>query len=142
MRSPHFARTIQAAAPVRWQHSSRRFVSGICGAFPGSRKSADRRARLHPMEAAGRFPAYCANRRMKVLFFAQIRDFTGCEAANMETRGNITADAVWEQLEEEFPGIEKFRGTTRLARNGVFAAADEQFAESDEVALIPPVSGG
>lgn len=79
---------------------------------------------------------------MKVLFFAQIRDFTGCDAANMETRGGVTADAVWQRLEQEFAGIEKFRSTTRLARNGVFASADEQFADSDEVALIPPVSGG
>ena len=79
---------------------------------------------------------------MKVLFFAQIRDFTGCGAVEMETRGSVTPDAVWRVLEERFPGIEKFRGTTRLARNGVFATADEQFAESDEVALIPPVSGG
>lgn len=79
---------------------------------------------------------------MKVLLFAQIRDFAGCSAANMETCGSVTADAVWQLLEQEFPGIEKFRSTTRLARNGVFAAADEQFADSDEVALIPPVSGG
>lgn len=79
---------------------------------------------------------------MKVLFFAQIRDFTGCGVAEMETRGGLTADAVWQGLEEQFPGIDKFRSTTRLARNGVFAAADEQFAASDEIALIPPVSGG
>ena len=79
---------------------------------------------------------------MKVLFFAQIREFTGCGAAEMETRGDLRSDAVWRRLEEEFPGIEKFRSTTRLARNGAFTAADEHFASSDEIALIPPVSGG
>lgn len=79
---------------------------------------------------------------MKLLFFAQIRDFTGCSAAEFETRGIVTPDAIWQQLEERFRGIEKFRSTTRLARNAVFAAADERFADSDEVALIPPVSGG
>lgn len=79
---------------------------------------------------------------MKVLFFAQIRDFTGCAAANLETRAKLVPDALWRALEQQFPGIEKFRSTTRLARNGVFAAADEHFADSDEVALIPPVSGG
>jgi molybdopterin converting factor subunit 1 len=79
---------------------------------------------------------------MKILFFAQIRDFTGCAAAEMETCGDVAADAVWRQLGKQFPGIEKFRSTTRLARNGNFAAAHETFADADEIALIPPVSGG
>ncbi|MFL6537517.1 MAG: MoaD/ThiS family protein [Chthoniobacterales bacterium] len=79
---------------------------------------------------------------MNVLFFAQIRDFTGCGSVEIETHDGVTADAVWIGLEQQFRGIEKFRGTTRLARNGVFASADERFVQSDEVALIPPVSGG
>ena len=79
---------------------------------------------------------------MKVLFFAQIREFTGCGSTDIETRDSFTADGVWFALEQRFRGIEKFHGTTRLARNGVFASADDMFAESDEIALIPPVSGG
>ena len=79
---------------------------------------------------------------MNVLFFAQIRDFTGCASVDITAHDGITADAVWSALEERFRGIRKFRGTTRLARNGVFASADDRFSKSDEVALIPPVSGG
>jgi molybdopterin converting factor small subunit len=79
---------------------------------------------------------------MNVLFFAQIRDFTGCASTSIETRDAANADALWSVLEQQFRGIGKFRGTTRLARNGVFAASDELFADADEIALIPPVSGG
>ena len=79
---------------------------------------------------------------MNVLFFAQIREFTGCASAEIATSRQLSADAVWSLLQQRFRGIDKFRGTTRLARNGVFAAAGEQFLDSDEVALIPPVSGG
>ena len=35
-----------------------------------------------------------------------------------------------------------FRSSVRLARNGEYARPDERFEPNDEVALIPPVSGG
>jgi molybdopterin converting factor subunit 1 len=79
---------------------------------------------------------------LKVLFFAQIRDVTGCAAAEITATGETTAEGLWSLLDQRFPGLEKFRSSTRLARNGVFAADRETFLPGDEVALIPPVSGG
>jgi molybdopterin converting factor small subunit len=49
---------------------------------------------------------------------------------------------LWELLLARWPGLAAYRAQTRLARNGVYAGANEVFADSDEVALIPPVSGG
>ena len=40
------------------------------------------------------------------------------------------------------PGLAPFRGNIRLARNLEFAGFDTRFNDDDEVALIPPVSGG
>ncbi|MFL6583865.1 MAG: MoaD/ThiS family protein [Chthoniobacterales bacterium] len=79
---------------------------------------------------------------MTTLFFAQIRDFTGCPAADIAAGQSATSDEVWSLLADRFPGIEKFRSSTRLTRNGTFASDSEMFQNTDEVALIPPVSGG
>ena len=78
---------------------------------------------------------------MKVLFFAQLRDVAGTAAAELTADG-VTADGLWELLATRWPGLEAHRANVRLARNGVYAAAGEIFGAHDEIALIPPVSGG
>ena len=78
---------------------------------------------------------------MKVLFFAQLREVTGTEAAELAEDG-VTAEGFWESLVARWPGLAMHRTNVRLARNGVYAEAGEIFGEHDEVALIPPVSGG
>ena len=79
---------------------------------------------------------------MKVMFFVQVRDFTGCEQAEIELKLPVAADGLWELLEAKFPGIAKFRSSTRLARNFAYAREDQIFSNEDEVALLSPVSGG
>ena len=78
---------------------------------------------------------------MRVLFFAQLRDVTGVAEAGVDADG-IDASALWAALLERWPALAAHRGNTRLARNGIYAAPDEIFTANDEVALIPPVSGG
>jgi molybdopterin converting factor subunit 1 len=78
---------------------------------------------------------------MKVLFFAQLREVTGTAEAEVAADG-VDAAGLWEILAGRWPGLSAHRGNTRLARNGAYAAEGEIFAEGDEVALIPPVSGG
>ena len=78
---------------------------------------------------------------MRVLFFAQLREAAGVAQAEIEADG-IDADALWSTLTERWPGLSEHRRNTRLARNGAYAARGEVFQANDEVALIPPVSGG
>jgi molybdopterin converting factor subunit 1 len=78
---------------------------------------------------------------MRILFFAQLREVTGAAEAELEADG-VDAVALWELLVARWPGLMVHRAQTRLARNGVYAGVNEVFAEGDEVALIPPVSGG
>jgi molybdopterin synthase sulfur carrier subunit len=78
---------------------------------------------------------------MKVLFFAQLREAAGAAGAELEADG-VDEAALWELLLARWPGLAAYRAQTRLARNGVYAGVNEVFADSDEVALIPPVSGG
>ena len=79
---------------------------------------------------------------MKILFFAQIRDFAGRSACDVPIDRAIGIEELWQILNEQFPGIDKFRSSTRLARNEAFSSPDEIFLSDDEVALLPPVSGG
>ena len=78
---------------------------------------------------------------MKVLFFAQLREAVGTREAELDADG-VAAERLWELLAMNWPGLVAHRANVRLARNGVYAEAGEIFRADDEVALIPPVSGG
>jgi molybdopterin converting factor subunit 1 len=79
---------------------------------------------------------------MRVLFFAHLKDVTGCAQVEFNLAVTADADELWRRLCDRFPELAKFRSSVRLARNGEYAAPDARFTDTDEVALIPPVSGG
>lgn len=78
---------------------------------------------------------------MRILFFAHLRDITRC-AEMVLPCDDVDAAGLWRALIATHPGLEKFRASVRLAKNSEYAAPDARFADTDEVALIPPVSGG
>jgi molybdopterin converting factor subunit 1 len=78
---------------------------------------------------------------MRVLFFAQLKDATGC--ADLELASPpANVEQLWTELLGKFPALAAHRNNVRLARNWEYADAETKFANEDEVALIPPVSGG
>jgi len=79
---------------------------------------------------------------MRVLFFAQTKDAAGASELEMKISRTIGVQELWEKLIAVQPKLAAFRQTTRLARNGEYANAETKFSDDDEVALIPPVSGG
>ena len=79
---------------------------------------------------------------MKILFFAQLKDATSCSQVEWPEVNALNGAQLWERLVRQFPKLEEHRSSVRLARNGAYAGADEVFQSGDEVALIPPVSGG
>lgn len=79
---------------------------------------------------------------MTVLYFAQARRLTGIAADTFEVARPLDADELWAEIARRHPDLVLLRAVVRLARNGEFAGPDERFAPGDEVALIPPVSGG
>jgi len=78
---------------------------------------------------------------MRILFFAHLKDITHCPEINLEC-AETDADGLWRELTAAHPGLERFRRTVRLAKNSEYAGRDTRFTDADEVALIPPVSGG
>lgn len=78
---------------------------------------------------------------MRILLFAHLRNTVGREEIQVNCDG-VDADSLWTKLLETAPSLSRFRQTVRLARNSEFAGPETRFYEADEVALIPPVSGG
>jgi molybdopterin converting factor subunit 1 len=79
---------------------------------------------------------------MRVLFFAQLKDATGCDSVKLVAATPLDVEMFWSELLKNFPKLAAHRANVRLARNWEYAASDAQFTDADEVALIPPVSGG
>ncbi|MGO8838819.1 MAG: molybdopterin converting factor subunit 1 [Limisphaerales bacterium] len=79
---------------------------------------------------------------MRVLFFAQLKDVAGCDSAEIAPASALNAEQLWVELLKKFPKLAAHRPSVRFAKNWEYAAADAVFSDDDEVALIPPVSGG
>lgn len=79
---------------------------------------------------------------MRVLFFAQLKDATGCDSADLAVAAPLGAEQLWAELLNKFPALAAHRASVRLAKNFEYTGTDEEFSDADEVALIPPVSGG
>jgi molybdopterin converting factor subunit 1 len=79
---------------------------------------------------------------MRVLFFAQLKDLTGCADLELALASPLKGEQIWKILIEKFPALANHQKNVRLARNWEYADAKTVFADEDEIALIPPVSGG
>jgi molybdopterin converting factor subunit 1 len=79
---------------------------------------------------------------MRILFFAQLKDATGCDSTELKPISPLNTDQLWSELIKQFPKLAAHRASARLACNQEYAHPNGQFSDKDEVALIPPVSGG
>ena len=79
---------------------------------------------------------------MHVLFFAHIKDATGCDSVEFALPSPLNGEQLWVNLLEKFPALANHKNNVRLARNWEYADEQTVFSDGDEVALIPPVSGG
>ncbi len=80
--------------------------------------------------------------RVRVLFFGILRDLTQRSAEEAEFAGDATVAAVFERYAERFPRFRELAPSIVAARNQEFAAPSTALAEGDEIAFLPPVSGG
>jgi molybdopterin converting factor small subunit len=79
---------------------------------------------------------------MKVLFFAQAREAAGRGDYILKTKKPVTEPEFWALLIAAFPALAPQQKTARLARGEAYLQKDELLHPNDEVAVIPPVSGG
>ena len=77
-----------------------------------------------------------------VRYFAGHRDITGRAEERVTLDGGATVGALWEQLVARYPRLAAYSGRLLYAVNQEFGALDTELYDGDEVAFIPPVSGG
>jgi molybdopterin converting factor subunit 1 len=79
---------------------------------------------------------------VRILYFAQARLATTLSEENLKTSSNISAEKLWKELIKRHPKLAALQSSCRLARNGHFLSQGETLEPGDEVAVLPPVSGG
>jgi len=80
--------------------------------------------------------------RVDVLFLGPARGFAKTESVWLELPDATTVAQLRDRLLERFPALHGAMGSIRFAVNEAFANDDNVLQSGDEVALIPPVSGG
>src|SRR6266849_4891088 len=79
---------------------------------------------------------------VRARLFARLREQAGTDAENVEVRAGSTVADVYDALRKAHPALEANRESVRVAVNQEFSEWDVIVAAGDEVAFIPPVSGG
>jgi MoaE-MoaD fusion protein len=80
--------------------------------------------------------------RVRVRLFAVQRELAGTRELPIELPAGATIEDAWRALVDRHPVLAPGRASVRFARNGAYAEPDERLADGDELACIPPVSGG
>jgi molybdopterin converting factor subunit 1 len=80
--------------------------------------------------------------RIRVRLFAIQRELAGTREVSLELPAGSTIETAWGAIVERFPVLAPGRSSIRFARNAAYAPPETGLADGDEVAMIPPVSGG
>ena len=80
--------------------------------------------------------------RVTVRLFARLRDIAGAPELAREVGPGATIASVWRDLTREFPGLAPYERTISSALNADYARMDRAVQDGDEIAFLPPVSGG
>lgn len=80
--------------------------------------------------------------KVRILFFASLKDITGENAVDLELEENATVESVKIKITSIYPKLEPLLNFVRIAINQEFAEAESVINNGDELAFLPPVSGG
>ena len=79
--------------------------------------------------------------RVMLRTFALLRELS-VDRRDFDLPDGATVADAWNSLAATYPAVIDHRPFVRAARNGAYAPWDDALADGDEVAFLPPVSGG
>jgi molybdopterin converting factor subunit 1 len=79
---------------------------------------------------------------IKVLFFGAAADRAGTRETELRIEDGVTLAEIWRLIVERHPGLAPMRDTLAFAVNGEYVRGEAGVSPDDEVAILPPVSGG
>jgi MoaE-MoaD fusion protein len=80
--------------------------------------------------------------RVKLLYFAVVREIIGQPEETREIRNGQTLEQLFDEIIEDYPAISRLRPSLLFMVNEEYASPQHTVKDGDEIALIPPVSGG
>jgi molybdopterin converting factor subunit 1 len=80
--------------------------------------------------------------RVTVRLFARLRDIAGAAELSRDLASGATISDLWRQLAGEFPELARYERSISTAINADYARMDQVVGDGDEIAFLPPVSGG
>ena len=80
--------------------------------------------------------------QVTVRYLGMLKEFAGCDEEPVEVADDASVGELFVALQQRIPQLQQFRHAIALAVNYEYSGTEDQLHEGDEVALIPPVSGG
>jgi molybdopterin converting factor subunit 1 len=77
-----------------------------------------------------------------VRLFARYRELAGTGTIDLDVPSSSTALDVFDRVAERFPEMQAMRGSTLMAIDAEFVRPETKLRDGEELALMPPVSGG
>jgi molybdopterin converting factor subunit 1 len=80
--------------------------------------------------------------KIRLLFFAVLRDIAGRSEDVIDVPEGTRAGDVWQLLRDRHAALRDYVQPPMIAINESYVSADEPLRDGDELAFIPPVAGG
>lgn len=80
--------------------------------------------------------------RVRVRLFASLKDAVGQPQVELKLSEGASLEDVWSALVRDWPDLAPRRSSLAASVNRTYAPFETALADGDEVAFIPPVSGG
>ena len=80
--------------------------------------------------------------QVRVRYLGMLKEIAGCDEEPVEVSDDASVGELFAALQQRIPQLQQFRHAIALAVNYEYSGSETRLREGDEVALIPPVSGG
>src|SRR5512142_2463615 len=85
---------------------------------------------------------YSSLMRVRVLYMGLLKEVAGRDSEELELRENSRVGDLFSELKQRIPKLSDFGPAIAVAVNYEYSGSDAILHQNDEVALLPPVSGG